>query len=150
MRADIHRAGWALPDRAAGRRHPARIALLLLTAVALLGAGAAALRAPAATVDPDLVRVIRFMAAIKGGLALAAVAACFWRLARPAGPWRTAIYVAGPPAMAGASVALGALLSPALAAAALHLGLLAVVAAALTDRDFIPDMLLRRRAGRSS
>jgi|GEM_PF-1366291 len=146
MRADIQRVGWVLPHRAGVRTRPARAALLVLTAVALLGAGAVTLRAPATPLDPDLVRVIRFMAAIKGGLALAAVAACFWRLARPAAPWRTAIYVAGPPVMAGASIALAALQSPALAAASLHLGLLAVTAAALTDADFIPDWAgVRRR-----
>ena len=146
MRADIS-LDAAATGRGASRPRPGRTALVLLTVAALAIAGVAAARAPVTRLDPDLVRVIRFMALIKGGLALAAVAACFWRLARPAGPWRTAIYVVGPPAMAGASVALGAMLSPALAAASLHLGLLAVAAAALTDRDFIPDLLLRRRAG---
>ncbi|MCJ2019897.1 hypothetical protein [Methylobacterium sp. E-065] len=150
MRADIPLDAAAVTGRGASLPRPGRTALVLLTVAVLAIAGAAAARAPVTRLDPDLVRVIRFMALIKGGLALAAVAACFWRLARPAGPWRTAIYVVGPPAMAGASIALGAVLSPALAAAALHLGLLAVVAAALTDRDFIPDLLLRRRAGSSA
>jgi len=148
VRADIPLD--AATGRGASLPRPGRTALVLLTVAVLAIAGAAAARAPVTRLDPDLVRVIRFMALIKGGLALAAVAACFWRLARPAGPWRTAIYVVGPPAMAGASIALGALLSPALAAASLHLGLLAVVAAALTDRDFIPDLRLRRRAGSSA
>ena len=131
---------------AAGRMGPARLALVLLTAAAVLGTAAVALRAPAVPVDPDLARVIRFMAAIKGGFALAALAAGFWRLARPAAPWRTVVYVAGPPAMAGGALALGTFHSPALAAAVLHLGLLAMVAAALTDPDFLPDRLhLRRR-----
>ena len=121
-------------------------ALVLLTALALLGVGAVIAKAPAAPVDPDLARVIRFMALIKGAFALAALAACFWRLARPATPWRAAIYVAAPPAMAAGAIALGTFHSPALAAGALHLGLLAVLAAALTDAAFLLDLpRLRRR-----
>jgi hypothetical protein len=90
--------------------------------------------------------VIRFMALIKGVFALAALAGCVWRLARPAAPWRTAIYVAGPPAMAAGALALGTLHGPGLAAAALHLGLFGVLAAALTDSEFLPDRpRLRRR-----
>ncbi|MCJ2087217.1 hypothetical protein MKK88_14660 [Methylobacterium sp. E-005] len=146
MRAEIP-LDAAATDKGAGPLRSGRAALGLLTVASLAVAGAAAARAPMTHLDPDLVRVIRFMAAIKGGLALAAWIACFWRLARPAGPWRTATYVVGPPAMAGASIALGALVSPALAAAFLHLGLLAVVAAALTDRDFIPDLPWRGRRG---
>jgi len=126
-------------DRARARGRPARRALVGLTAVALLASAAAIATAPAASVEPDLARVIRFMALIKGGFALAALAGCFWRLARPAGPVRTAIYVAAPPAMAAGALALGSLHSPALAAAGLHLGLLAVLAAALTDSEFLPD-----------
>ncbi|QGY03700.1 hypothetical protein MMSR116_18715 [Methylobacterium mesophilicum SR1.6/6] len=149
MWTDAHPVAVAPPARAAGRIGPARLALVLLTAAALLGTAAVAVRSPAVPVEPDLARVIRFMAVIKGGFALAALAAGFWRLARPAAPWRTAIYVAGPPAMAAGALALGTLHSPALAAAALHLGLLAVVAAALTDADFLPDRpLLGRHWGR--
>ncbi|MCJ2135981.1 hypothetical protein MKK69_18320 [Methylobacterium sp. J-026] len=144
MRAEIPLDEPAAAGRADGRPLPARAALVLLTALALLGAWTVS-RSPVTPVDPDLVRVIRFMAALKGGFALVALAACFWRLARPAGPWRTAVYVAGPPSMAAGALVLGALHSPAIAAGALHLGLLAVVAAALTDRDFLPDSLRRGR-----
>jgi hypothetical protein len=128
-----------------GGASPVRAALVALTAVAVLGATAAAVRAPAAAIDPDLARVMRFMALMKGGFALAAFAACLWRLARPAAAWRTAVYVVGPPLMAGGAIGLWALLSPALAAGALHLGLLAVLAAALTDADFLPDLMRRPR-----
>lgn len=144
MWTDAHLDRSAFPaqarvrDRARARGRPARRALVGLTAVALL-ASAAIATAPAAFVEPDLARVIRFMALIKGGFALAALAGCFWRLARPAGPVRTAIYVAAPPAMAAGALALGSLHSPALAAAGLHLGFLAVLAAALTDSEFLPD-----------
>ena len=94
--------------------------------------------------DPDLARVIRFMAVMKGVFALAAFAGCYWRLARPAAPWRIAIYVVAPPAMAGGALALFAFQDVALAAGSLHLGLFAVLAAALTDRDFVPDLVRSR------
>ncbi|MDP4006456.1 hypothetical protein [Methylobacterium sp. NEAU K] len=121
--------------------------LSLLTAVAVLSVCVAVARAPTATVDPDLVRVIRFMALIKGGFALAALAGCFWRLARPAGPWRTPIYVVGPPLMAAGAIGMWSLHNLQFAAAGLHLGLFAVLAAALTDPDFLPGLsrLGRRR-----
>ncbi|MCJ2012746.1 hypothetical protein [Methylobacterium sp. J-076] len=139
MRTVVHCEPSAGVHRPARPARPARAVLVALTALALVGAGAAVARAPAASVDPDLMRVVRFMAAMKGGFALAALAACFWRLARPAAPWRMAAYLAGPPAMAAGAVALWASLAPAAAAACLHLGLFTVVAAALTDPGFIPD-----------
>ena len=142
MRAGLPLAAPAVPVRAAGG---ARTALVSLTLVALLAAGGLALRAPTPIADPDLARVLRFMAAMKGVFALAAFAGCYWRLARPAAPWRVAVYVGGPPAMAGGALALFAFHDVAPAAAGLHLGLFAVLAAALTDRDFLPDIVRRER-----
>ena len=133
---------------AAGRGNrgtpPARLLVAALTILALPLAWVAAGRTPAAPVDPDLARVIRFMALLKGGFALAALAGCFWRLGRPAG-WRTLVYVAGPPLMALGAAGLWSLRDPGLAALGLHLGLFAALAAALTDREALPD---RRRAAR--
>ncbi|MFC6790870.1 hypothetical protein ACFQE0_15360 [Methylobacterium komagatae] len=120
-----------------------RIWLVGLTSLALLVAGAAALRPPAAIPDADLARVIRFMAAMKGVFALMAFAASYWRIARPAASWRVAVYVTAPPAMAGGAVALWCFENAGLAAAGLHLGLFAMLAAALTDRDFLPDFVRR-------
>jgi hypothetical protein len=125
----------------------ARPALAVMTACAVLVGCAAALRSPSATVDPDLVRVIRFMALIKGGFALAAFAACFWRLARPVAQWRMPVYVAGPPFMAAGAIGLWSLHDLGLAALGLHLGLFAVLAAALTDPAFLPDPSRRRSSG---
>ncbi|XYD08946.1 hypothetical protein R1A27_29095 [Methylobacterium sp. NMS12] len=122
----------------------ARLLLAALTILALPLAFVAAARVPAAPVDPDLVRVIRFMALLKGGFALAALAGCFWRLGRPAG-WRSAVYVAGPPLMALGAAGLWSLHDPGLAALGLHLGLFAVLAAALTDREALPDRLRAAR-----
>ena len=132
---------------------PARVAiglgprpvLVLSVAVALVAGTIGVVRAPVATIDPDLVRVIRCMALIKGGLALAALAACFWRLGRPAAGWRRFAYVAGPPSMLGGAVALWTLHGVGLAALGLHLGLFGVLAAGLTDPAFF-DGWRRRRA----
>ncbi|SEI10365.1 hypothetical protein SAMN02799636_05562 [Methylobacterium sp. 275MFSha3.1] len=122
----------------------ARLLLVALTTLALPLAFVAAAQVPAAPVDPDLVRVIRFMALLKGGFALVALAGCFWRLGRPAG-WRSAIYVAGPPLMVLGAAGLWSLRDPGLAALGLHLGLFAVLAAALTDREALPDRLRATR-----
>ncbi|MGT2481488.1 hypothetical protein ACU4GR_27680 [Methylobacterium oryzae CBMB20] len=134
----------ALAGRATRGAPPARRMLAALTILALPLAWVAAGRAPAVPVDPDLVRVIRFMALLKAGFALAALAGCFWRLGRPAG-WRSAVYVAGPPLMALGAAGLWSLRDPGLAALGLHLGLFAILAAALTDREALPD---RPRAAR--
>ena len=137
----------AAADCASGRSRSARGALVLLTAAAVLGAGALAARDPGAALDPDLVRVLRFMALIKGGFALAAFAGCFWRLARPAGPWRMPIYVVGPPLIAAGAIGLWSAQALPIAAAGLHLGLLALLAAALTDPRFLPDLARLGRGG---
>lgn len=128
----------------AGRPRLARPLLVFLTVTAFAGAGIAASRAPAIPMDPDLARVIRAMALIKAGFALAAFGGCLWRLARPARPWRTAIYVAGPPLMVAGAIGLFSLQGLGAAALGLHLGLFAVLAAALTDPNFF-DGLSRRR-----
>lgn len=113
-----------------------RPVLVLAAAVALVAGTIGVVRAPVAAIDPDLVRVIRGMALIKGGLASAALAACLWRLGRPAAGWRRFAYVAGPPLMLGGAVALWSLQSLGLAALGLHLGLFGVLAAGLTDPAF--------------
>ena len=94
-------------------------------------------------IDPDLVRLMRFMALLKGVFLVVAWVGSFWRLARPAPIWRTVVYVVGPSSMAAGTVALWRLQDAGIAAAALHVGMFALLAAALTDRDFIPA--LRRR-----
>ncbi len=129
-------------DRAAPR---ARAVLAGATVLAAAAGCAVLVAGDGAAHDPDLLRLMRFMAAIKGGFAFAALAACLWRLARPAGSWRRLAYVAGPPLMIVGACGLWAMRDPGLAALALHGGLFAVLAAALTDPDFVPDSLLRRR-----
>jgi hypothetical protein len=137
-----------VPGLAAAGPHPSRALLAVLTALAVLGGGAVLMKSPAATLDPDLVRVIRFMAVIKGVFALAALVGSFWRLARPAAPWRTSIYVAGPPLMAVGAIGLWSLHDPGLAALSLHVGLFALLGTALTDPQALPDLPRRRRGRR--
>lgn len=135
----------------AGHRIPrARTVLVLATIAALTVGGIAIAGGDAATQDPDLVRLIRFMAALKGGFALVALAGCFWRLARPAQSWRRFVYVAGPPLMTAGALGLWGLHDPGLFALSLHLGLFAVLAASLTDRDFVPDLPSRRHPCRKA
>ncbi|HEX8416980.1 MAG TPA: hypothetical protein VF641_05185 [Methylobacterium sp.] len=123
--------------RVSARRN--RGLLLIGTAAAFALAGAVGGSA-AADVDPDLVRLMRFMALMKGAFLVVALAGAYWRLARPAAAWRTVVYIAGPALMAAGTVALWRMQEAGLAAGALHIGLVALVASALTDRDFIPAL----------
>lgn len=123
----------------------ARPLLVLFTGIACAVAAVAAVRLPTVATDPDLARVIRAMALIKGGFALIAFAGCLWRLARPAHAWRTAVYVAGPPLMAAGAIGLFSLHGLGLAAIGLHLGLFAVLAAGLTDPAFFDGLSRGRR-----
>lgn len=143
-------AATSAPPVAAGTLAPPirRRAVLALATAAALTAGAT-LGTPAAGVEPDLVRLMRFMALMKGGFAALALAACWYRLARPAAPWRELVYLAAPALTAGGALALWRLAGPGLAAGVLHLGLLALLAAALTDGDFLPGDGLSRLRGRS-
>ncbi|GJE38633.1 hypothetical protein [Methylobacterium persicinum] len=130
----------------ASAARPARVTLLVLSALAIAAGSAAILGGDPTRVEPDLARVLRLMAAMKGTFALAAFTACYWRLARPANPWRMAIYVAAPPLMAAGAAGMWSLHHLGVAALGLHAGLFAVLAAALTDPDFLPA--LRLKSGR--
>ena len=113
-----------------------RTALVAAILLALAVAGTAIAGTPAAEVEPDLARILRFMGALKLLFAALAFAVAWFRLARPAGGWRRLAYLGGPPLAAGGAVLLLSLHHPAVAALSLHGGLLAVLAAALTDADF--------------
>lgn len=118
-------------------------AFLVLGMVAAFAVAGTVNGTAAQDLDPDLVRLMRFMALLKGAFLVVALAGSFWRLARPAPIWRTVVYVGGPALMAAGTVALWRMQDAGIAAAALHVGMFALLAAALTDRDFIPA--LRRR-----
>ncbi|MGU3540443.1 hypothetical protein [Methylobacterium sp. A54F] len=141
-----------VPAGAVRARGPIRVGrpALVLGLVAAV-AVAASLGTGPDGVEADLARLLRFMALLKGLFAGAAFAAAWWRLARlarPARSWRGLVYAAAPGLMAGGAVALWRGAEAGAAALALHLGLFAFLAAALTDRDFIPDPR-RLRAGRA-
>jgi hypothetical protein len=121
----------------------ARTLLLVATGVVASAAVARGYTAGPASVEADLGRVLRFMAAMKLAFATAAFAASWWRLGRPAAPWRTLAYVGGPALAASGAILMLSLADLGFAAVTLHAGLLAVLAAALTDGDFIQ---LKRRS----
>lgn len=127
----------AAAPRRAGLLPSDRLVLALATIAALALAAAMPATSPERSVDADLVLVIRAMAVIKGGMAALAVVACLWRLARPAAGWRRFAYGAGPPVMAAGAIALWRLEMLGIAALGLHVALFGVVAAALTDADFV-------------
>jgi hypothetical protein len=131
---DIETAG----EQAVSAR--AKRALLMLGTVAAFAVAGSLDPSATSAADPDLVRLMRFMALLKGAFLLVALVGSFWRLARPAASWRTAIYVGGPPLMAAGTMALWRMQDAGLAASVLHVGLFALLAAALTDRDFIPAL----------
>lgn len=114
---------------------------LLLVATALVSAAVLAAHdgTAKAAVEADLARVLRFMAALKLAFAVGALGLSWWRLARPAEGWRGTAYVAGPPLALGGALLMLSLAHPGLAAVGVHAGLLAVLAAALTDRTFLAD-----------
>ncbi len=96
-----------------------------------------------ASVEADLARVLQFMAALKLTFAAGALGVSWWRLGRPAEGWRGIAYLAGPPLSVGGGLTMLSLAHPGLAAIGVHAGLAAVIAAALTDKDFFAG---RRRA----
>lgn len=99
----------------------------------------------AADVEADLARLLRFMALLKGAFAAVALLAAWWRLGRPSAGWRRLSYLAGPGLMAGGAILLWQLHAAGLATIVLHAGMFALLAAALTDRDFIPALARSRR-----
>jgi hypothetical protein len=76
-----------------------------------------------ALAGPDLTRLLRAMAAIKGVMAIATVAAIVWRLSAPAGAARLAIYALGCSAMAAGPGLIWSMDHVAMGAALLHGGI---------------------------
>ena len=87
MPSALSTAASAVPGIApvlAGLRVNGRRVLLVLGFAAGLGLVALGTAPAAGEADPDLMRLLRFMALLKGVFALVALGACAWRLARPA------------------------------------------------------------------
>ena len=119
--------------RSESRSRGWRIALVTVCIVA--GAAAAALADPAAGagVEPELVLLLRGMAVLKAGLALAAVALAFWRFGRPVSTRAAAGYVVGVAALVAASVLIWCLSSIAAAAIVFHAAALGLLVLAWRD-----------------
>ncbi|HEY0777424.1 MAG TPA: hypothetical protein VGD56_05600, partial [Gemmatirosa sp.] len=89
-------------------------------------------------VDPDLARLLRAMAAIKGGLVTLGAAAVGWRLRRPTPPAFAAGYVALVWVAGAATGAIWQLAGVGRAAVALHVAGALLVVLAWRDREFVP------------
>jgi hypothetical protein len=109
-------------------------ALLLVGCAAALGV-AAYFGHPQAllTADPELARLRRGMAIIKAAIALAAVAAIFWRLRWSISFAAAAAYICGAWLVVGSSMFIWQLSYLVGAAAAFHVGAFAIVLAAFRD-----------------
>lgn len=83
--------------------------------------------------DPELARLLRGMALIKGAIVLAGIAVLTWRFGRAVPTPIAASYLIGTWVAAGASVTIWQLASVPIAAIAFHLGEFAVLVAAWRD-----------------
>jgi hypothetical protein len=118
----------------------------LLRALLLLGCAAAigvALGfgdpAPSLRADPELAVLLRGMALIKAGIVMAALAAIAWRLGHPIGRATALAYLAGAWLTAAATALIWQLSAITLAAALFHVGALALLVVAYTDRKSAPS-----------
>ncbi len=122
--------------RTGSTSRPALLRTLLLAGCMASMAIALWLGPPPASVqaDPELARLLRGMALIKGGIVLAAVCALMWRFGRPAPQRLAAAYLAGTWLAAGASMLIWQLTLIPWAALAFHAGELTLLVAAWRDR----------------
>jgi len=105
---------------------------LVLVIAAAAAAGAMGAAAPTSSVavahaGQELTRLLRFMAVLKSGIAVAACAAVFWRLGAPVTLPRFAAYATACAAMAAGPGLIWAMAHVGLGAVLLHGGLLAVI-----------------------
>lgn len=109
--------------------HMPRLFLVLVTAAAFvagsLGVDSATITEAAAAAGEDLTRLMRGMAAIKGLMAAAVLAAVWWRLGAQVGAGWLSAYGASAGAMASGVVLIWGMAHIGLGALLLHAGLLA-------------------------
>jgi hypothetical protein len=98
---------------------------VLLLTVLLAAAVSVGLAGVSAGIDPDLVRLLRAMAAIKTMMAVAAAAAIWWRLGSPIGGVRLVAYGVAVASMASGPALIWSMVHLAVGAALLHGGLFA-------------------------
>ena len=130
---------WALNANLPATRHPfvaanpiLRQSLILLVTVSaavggFLATGPDAISLAATTAGADLTRLLRFMAALKGMMAVVALAAVMWRLGAAVTPLRLATYGIAAAAMAAGPGLIWGMVHLKLGAALLHGGLFATI-----------------------
>ena len=126
----------ATPRAAASRRLPALLVGGCVLAAVAVGAAARGGAAPA--VDPELARLLRAMAVIKGVMLVAGVGALAWRLRRPTPLPFAAAYLGGAWVAAGAVAAMWSLVALGAVAVVLHGVAAAVALLAWRDAGFVP------------
>ncbi len=129
----------------------ARALLLLVVGVAAAAGAAAAAQGPqvAAYADPDLARLLRAMAVLKGLIACGAVSAMLWRLGTAVPPPRLAAYAFAAAAMAAGPGLIWGMTHLGVGALLLHGGLLACVLLLWRDPEVsrrLAGMVAARRA----
>jgi peptidoglycan/LPS O-acetylase OafA/YrhL len=119
---------WSPSSPAArGRSRAALAAVVLVAAAAGFAAGAWGGPAAAAQAEPDLVRLMRFMAGVKALLAFGAAAAVVWRLGAPVTALRLAAYATAAAAMAAGPGLIWGMTHVVAGSVLLHGGLVATV-----------------------
>lgn len=144
-------SAWTVPISAAGARRAAARRMLAVAAAAvavLLAIASAALTPGSPPADAELAMLLRFMAAVKAALALAALAAAIWRLGHPASRPLAAAYALAPAPMAAGAVVIWQLAYVAGGAALFHGGLIVLLLALYADRGDASALVRTRLARR--
>ncbi len=115
-------------------------------------AGVAGFLAGGGGAGSDLLVLMRFMAGVKGAMAVGAVALLWWRMGAPVGRGTAAAYVGATAVMAAGPGLIWNMQHVALGAMAVHGGLSALMVAAWVDRAgwnrVLGEALVRRRHAR--
>ncbi len=135
---------WFYPSRS----FAARLAALALAAMFGLAASLAAELGAGAGADADLERLMQAMAALKGIIAAALIAAMGWRVSMPASPASLALYLLAAAAMTSGVGLMWRMSHLAETAFLMHAGLFGAIFLLLRDRTIIAriEQEIARRA----
>ena len=114
-----------------------RIALVA-SALAAMVAGYAwghVASSPTIETEAGLVLLLRFMAVMKLGMALAAVALTFWRVGQPVGPRAVVAYIVASALMLAGPGLIWSMATVAVGAVLFHVGLFGFLVCAFVDRE---------------
>lgn len=136
-------AAWREATRTAAPKTVGPRALRALAIVACIAAATIvwSLADPSAAVraDPELARLLRGMAVLKGGMVVAAIAILWWRFAYPIAPRVAVVYVACSALMAASAAAIWQLTFLLPAAASFHAGLIVALIIAWRGDGDVPS-----------